>query len=65
MRWHKSNIKPAPERNDSHFIIKTKTNKCLFVLWSQLTNKFYDKNFVSLSYSLDDIDEWCYVEEDD
>ena len=64
MRWHKSTVEPKPEYN-SHFIIKLKDNKYEFVKWSAKFHKFYNENFVNLSFSLDEVNEWCYVEEDD
>ena len=65
MRWHKSNIEPAPERCNSHFIIKLleNQNEFKFVKWYASIHHFYDDN--NTHYSMNDIDEWCYVEEDD
>ena len=65
MRWHKSNIEPAPEKFNSHFIIKLleNPNEFRFVKWYSSVHHFYDDN--NTHYTMSEIDEWCYVNEDD
>ena len=62
MRWHKSNIEPVLPEIDSHFIIKTLDNKYNLVSWNSHTKTFYTADAL---WHLSDINEWCYLEEDD
>lgn len=64
MRWHKSTITHNPEYN-SHFIIKTLDNNVHFVKWNRYDKIFYDTKLINVKYPLHEINEWCYVEEDD
>lgn len=63
MRWHTSTVEPSPEKN-SHFIIKLEnSNEYKFVKWYMSVHHFYDDK--DTHYSMNDVEKWCYVEEDD
>lgn len=61
MRWHTNNVEPDPQKADSHFIIVSH-NKYYFTSWVSYRKKFCT---CICEWSLDDIEKWCYVEEDD
>ena len=66
MRWHKPNIKPDTENKNSHLIIKTLDSDYRFVTYDKYTQQFTRicGNTI-FNYKSDQIDSWCYVEEDD
>lgn len=61
MRWHTNNVEPDPQKEDSHFIIVSH-NKYYFTSWASYRKKFCTS---ICEWSLDDIEKWCYIEEDD
>ena len=63
MKWHKPLISPY-ESYSGYIIIQTVDDKTVLVKWSSPYHNFYDTNS-GLTYSLNDIVKWAYVEEDD
>lgn len=66
MRWHKPNITPDTENKDSHLIIKTLDSDYRWVTYDKDTQQFTGFCGTTIfHYKPDQIDSWCYVEEDD
>ena len=65
MRWHTSKIEPSPEY-ESHCIIKHAKDYKM-VKWDKELKRFYDfdETLTAIFYPLDEIEKWCYIEEDD
>ena len=63
MKWHRPLISPYESYSD-YIIIQTVDCKTALVKWSSAYHNFYDANS-KLTYSLNDIVKWAYVEEDD
>ena len=66
MRWHNGNTEPLPER-DSHLIIKLhSSDNYRWVTYSREDHQFIEMcGCTVLHHSTDEVEKWCYVEEDD